>query len=328
MTPAALILTSDFELSHMVRAAVERFGIGTGFALRTSDAIDHLQKNKFDLLIVDCSELEPGCIALRQMRLNRTHRSAVSIAIVANREHAKYVCDSGANFVVEHANYESEISATLRTAYGLVLRERGRYNRFPLGAPIELRSADFFSEGYIENISQGGVCVRGISREISFPVQLKFALEEPSAQLQIAANPVWQRDGRIGLQFTTMSRKNRMELDNWLAREFERVAKVLPPRMSVSAGVGLGESESSDHARVFGKSGEIHAIITAIIRGGPVRARCSSCQMTITFGNTIGAPLDQERKLREAFAAHLQEKHPEELGSQETCGQAKEIYRS
>ena len=39
MTPEALILTSDFELSHMVRVAVERFGITAGVALGTPDAL-------------------------------------------------------------------------------------------------------------------------------------------------------------------------------------------------------------------------------------------------------------------------------------------------
>jgi hypothetical protein len=329
MTPAALILTSDLELSQTVRAAVERFGIDTGFALRTSDALDHLQKNKFDLLIVDCSALEQGCNALRQMRMSRTHRSAVAIAIVGDREHAKYVCDSGANFVVKHASYETEISTTLRTAYGLVLRERGRYNRFPLDVTVEVRDVDFVIEGMIENISQGGVCVRGISRTLSCAVELKFALDEPRTEFQIGANAVWQRHRHVGFQFTTMSPESRINLDSWLAREFERVAKVLPPRMSLTAGAGLGQSESSDHARVFGKSGEIRAIVTAVIRGGPVRARCSSCQMTMTFGNFIGAPLDQERRLREAFAAHLEERHPEELGSGEISPQPKdESYRS
>jgi len=60
-------------------------------------------------------------------------------------------------------------------------------------------------------------------------------------------------------------------------------------------------------------AGEIHPIVTAIIRGGPVRARCSSCQTTITFGDTINAPLEQERKLREAFVAHLHERHEGEM---------------
>lgn len=312
MTPAALILTSDCELSQTIRTAVERFGIDTGFALRMSDAMNHLQKNKFDLLIVDCTDLEQGCIALRQMRIHRTHRSAVSIAIVADREHAKYVSNSGANFVISRANYEIELATTLRTAYGLVLRERGRYNRFALAAPIELRGGDFLDQGYIENISQGGLCVRGMSRNYLSAVQLKFALDEPSAIIQVMANPVWHRDGRVGFQFTSMSTNNRIALDNWLAVEFERVAKVLPPRVSQTAPAGLLH-ESSEVSRTLGKPVEIHPIVTAVIRGGPVRARCSSCQMTITFGTTIGSALDQERKLREAFTLHLQQKHPKEV---------------
>jgi hypothetical protein len=312
MTPAALILTSDFELCHMVRVAVERFGIDVGFALRMTDAIKHLEKNKFDLLVIDCSDLEQGCAALRQMRLHRTHRSAVAIAVVTSRAHTKAVSDSGAHFVVERAKCETEISATLRTAYGLVLRERGRYNRFPLDAPVQIRCGEYFTDAQIENISQGGVCIRGVARQLQAPVQLKFALEETSAPLQLTGNPVWQRNERVGIQFTNVPGSSRTELDEWLAGKSEYLAK-LPLRLPVGTGGSVDQPDSPDQSRVFGKSGEIRAIVTAIIRGGPVRARCSACKATITFGNTIGAPLDQERKLREAFISHLHDVHPEQL---------------
>jgi len=312
MTPAALLVTSDFELCQMVRVAVERFGIDVGFALRTADAIKHLEKNKFDLLVVDCTDLEPGCAALRQMRLHRTHRSAVAIGIVESRDDSQEVSESGAQFLVERATYETEIPVTLRTAYGLVLQERGRYNRFPLGATVQVRCGEYFLEAYIENISQGGVCIRGVARELEAPVQLRFSLEETSAPLELSGNPVWQRNDRVGVQFTSMRHSSRQELDEWLAQKFESLAK-LPPRLPVTTGGVFERAEFHDQSRIFGKSGEIRAIVTAIIRGGPVRARCSACQQTITFGNTIGAPLDQERKLREAFIAHMHDAHPEQL---------------
>lgn len=312
MTPAALILTSDFKLCHSVRVAVERFGIDVGFALRTTDAIKHLEKNKFDLLVIDCSDLEHGCAALRQMRLHRTHRSAVAIGIIDNREDSKTVSDSGAQFVVERATYESEIPVTLRTAYALVLQERGRYNRFPLGAPVQVRCGEYFTEAYIENISQGGLCIRGVTRQLEAPLHLRFSLDETSAPLEVSGNPVWQRNDRLGVQFTSLRRSSRQELDEWLAQKFESLTK-LPPRLPVMASGAFAPHASPDQLRVFGKSGEIRAIVTAIIRGGPVRARCSACQQTITFGNTIGAPLDQERKLREAFIMHMHEAHAEQL---------------
>ena len=311
MTPGALIVTSDFELCHMVRLAVERFGIAAGVALSPADALTQLERNKFDLVIVDCSELESGCAALRKMRLNPNHRSAVAVAMVVDREHSRYVSDSGANFVIAHSNYEAEVAATLRSAYGLVLRERGRYNRFVLDSAVKIRCGDYRGTGQILNISQGGICIGGISGALTGHVQLKFALDAGKAALQVSGNIVWQREHRIGVQFTNMTKSSREILDTWLAHEFEVQAKAQKPAI---AG-GVRDFDIGEHARtaVYSNAGEIRPIVTAIIRGGPVRARCSACQATITFGNTIAAPLEQERKLREAFIAHVREKHQAQL---------------
>lgn len=313
MIPEALIVTNDFELCHMVRLAVESFGISAAIALSPADALKQIAQRKFDLVIVDCSDLEHGCSALRKMRLNPTHRSAVSVAIVINREHTRYVCDSGANFVVSHANYELEISATLRSAYGLVLRERGRYNRFPMNCPVKVRCGDFRGEALLLNISQGGLCLTGVGR-LSGPIQLSFMLEAEKPPLQVKGNVVWQREQRTGVQFTQMSKSARSELDDWLAREFEARAKIQRPALAGNGRENLSASDSSRTA-VYGNAEGIHPIVTAIIRGGPVRARCSACQATISFGNTISQPLEQERKLREAFLSHVQEKHPSEVAA-------------
>ena len=315
MTPEALILTSDFELSHMVRVAVERFGITAGIALHAPDALKHLERNKFDLVIVDCSDLDQGCTALRKMRLSRTHRSAVSIAIVGDRGHAKYVSDSGANFVVSHANYEVEIMATLRSAYGLVLRERGRYNRFPSTSAVNVRLGALVVDGRIRNISQGGICISGVKDVLDGHVQLRFALEEGSIPIQASGRVAWQREGLVGIEFQTMTKASRSELEQWLSEQFEIQTKVRPP-VTIATGKGADENIIPiDAARTAdtAHAKEIYPIVTAIIRGGPVRARCSSCQATITFGNTISAPFEQERKLRDAFAVHLRERHEGEL---------------
>ncbi|MBV9435550.1 MAG: PilZ domain-containing protein [Acidobacteria bacterium] len=312
MTPEALIITSDFELCHMVRLAVERFGITAAIALSPADALQQLARNKFDLVVVDCSNLEHGCAALRKMRLNPTHRSAVSIAIVLDRDHTRYVCDSGANFVVAHATYETEVPCTLRSAYGLVLRERGRYNRFPLAGTVLVRAGGSQRTAQLLNISQGGICISGISEPISGTVQLRLSLEDGRAPLAMSGNVVWQREQRVGVQFTSMPKASRTELDAWLAAQFDAQSKAHRPALPLGPKEGF---EPLDLSRTSAPTnpGGIHPIVTAIIRGGPVRARCSGCQATIALGNTIGTALEQERKLREAFVAHVQEKHHTEL---------------
>lgn len=311
MIPEALIVTSDFELCHMVRLAVERFGIGAAIALSAADAFKQIERRKFDLVVVDCSDLEHGCAALRKMRLNPTHRSVVAIAIVVDRDHTRYVCGSGANFVVAHANYETEIPSALRSGYGLILRERGRYNRFALNRPVDVRSAEFRGEGQILNVSQGGVCITGIGNPLSGSVQLRFALAPDKSSLQISGNVAWQREQRLGVQFTNMSKACRSELDTWLAREFEAQAKIQRPAWE--ANVRDARELHENRTAVYGNTQGIHPIVTAIVRGGPVRARCSACQATISLGNTISTPLEQERKLRDAFLAHVQEKHHAQL---------------
>jgi CheY-like chemotaxis protein len=307
MKPEALILSADRELSHVLRAAVERFGIVADATAENENDLGQLQTNKFDLVVVDCSDLERGCAALREVRQHQTHRSAVSIAIVKGQENVQRASDAGADYVVSHANYEVEIAGTLRSAYGLILRERGRYSRFPLVAKVQIRSESFSAEAWILNVSQGGLCLRGVNQSIRGNLQLRFALEEERMPIDLSAAPVWQREGEVGLQFTSITKAGRAELEDWLARQFEIQTLVRPPSRTHSPN-GITES-AEPRSSSLPSSGDIRPVVTAIIRGGPVRARCSECRADIQFGGSVGDSIEQERKLREAFAAHVREKH-------------------
>ena len=315
MKPEALILTSNLELSQAIRAAVERFGIATGAGVSGGDVLDELQRNKFDLVVVDCSNIEQGCAALREIRLSPTHRSAVSIAIVGEHSNREQVSEAGADFIVSHANYPIEIATTLRSAYGLILRERGRYSRFPLVAEVHVRCGSFSTGGWILNVSQGGVCIRGIDQPITGTLQMRFALEEGAVEIELAGTVVWQRDGLTGIQFTAMTKADRAELEDWLSRQFEIQTLVRPPQSKNRAAAPIVEPPPAPDPRtpVVPIPGGLHPIVTAIIRGGPVRARCSGCRADIPLGSNIGDSIEQERKLRDAFARHVQEKHAAEL---------------
>jgi DNA-binding NarL/FixJ family response regulator len=307
MKPEALILSADRELSHVLRAAVERFGIVADAGPENHNSLDQLETNKFDLVVVDCSDLERGCAALRGVRQHGTHHSAVSIAIVEGQENIQRASDAGADYVVSHANYEIEIASTLRSAYGLILRERGRYSRFPLVAKAQLRSESASAEAWILNVSQGGVCVRGVNQPLSGTIELRFALEEQKASIEVSGTAVWQRDGEVGIQFTSISKADRRDLEDWLARQFEIQTLVRPAAYARSASQAAASSDT--RAASLPNSGDLHPVVTAIIRGGPVRARCSECRADIPFGGSVGDSIEQERKLREAFAVHVRDKH-------------------
>lgn len=315
MKPEALILTGNVELSQAIRAAVERFGIATGAGVKGGDVLEELQRNKFDLVVVDCLNVEQGCAALREIRLSPTHRSAVSIAIVGEHGSREQVSEAGADFIVSHANYPVEIATTLRSAYGLILRERGRYSRFPLVAEVHVQCGEFSTDAWILNVSQGGVCIRGIEQPLSGGLHLRFAFEDTGRLVELTGNVVWQRDGLTGVQFTSMTKADRSELEGWLSRQFEIQTLVRPPIPSTRVAVMVAEHPPASEARTPAVHipGGLHPIVTAIIRGGPVRARCSGCQADIVMGSSIGDSIEQERKLRDAFARHVHEKHAAEL---------------
>jgi hypothetical protein len=265
-------------------------------------------------VVVDCSNVEQGCAALREIRLSPTHRSAVSIAIVGEHGNREQVSQAGADFIVSHANYSVEIATTLRSAYGLILRERGRYSRFPLVAEVQVRCGAFSAEGWILNVSQGGVCIRGIDEALTGSLHMRFAFDEGGPPVELTGNIVWQRDGLTGVQFTSMTKADRSELEGWLSRQFEIQTLVRPPVPS-RVPIQIVEHPPASEPRTPSVPipGGLHPIITAIIRGGPVRARCSGCQADIPLGSNIGDSIEQERKLRDAFARHIQEKHAAEL---------------
>jgi hypothetical protein len=143
-------------------------------------------------------------------------------------------------------------------------------------------------------------------------LQLKFSLSEEK-QIQATGARAWQRDRRTGIQFTNVSKDYREQLDQWLSLQSEQQAKTIPAvtnAMLSDVPIDIDPMAHASTAEVDDPN-QPRAIVTAIIRGGPVRAKCSACLAIITFGNTIGAPLDQERKLREAFIEHLRQKHAE-----------------
>jgi CheY-like chemotaxis protein len=311
MTPEALILTADFELCHMVRIAVERLGIDADVALRGADAAKHLERKKFDVVIVDFLDSSEACSLLKGTRSSRTNRSAIAIAIAGNGDDLRLAFDAGANFVVQRSSYETEIAATLRSAYGLILRERGRYNRFPLNTSIHIQSSATNIEAWSLNISEGGVCVSALELIPDGNLQLRFSLGEKG--IVTAGVRAWQRDRRSGVQFTNLSTRCRADLDEWLALQSDQQVKTIPAVTNAIVSAVPVDIDPMAHAVAVEVNDpkQPRAIVTAIIRGGPVRAKCSACLAIINFGNTIGAPLDQERKLREAFLEHLRQKHSE-----------------
>ncbi len=54
---------------------------------------------------------------------------------------------------------------------------------------------------------------------------------------------------------------------------------------------------------------EPEPIVTKTLDGRITEAKCSDCHEQLEMGNDVGSVAEQEEKMEDAFARHVQEKH-------------------
>jgi CheY-like chemotaxis protein len=194
-----------------------------------------LDKQKFEAVIVDLLLGDEAVLVLRQLRLSRANRTAVTFAITTATQ-ASARPDS--TFVLQRPLSAAAINQTLRAAFGMMVRERRRYFRCPVAIPALLRArqpADLLCQTV--NISEGGVAIKVPAILDSEFALLRFSLPGRTSQLFAETKVVWRgHGGLVGLQFESLAAPQKQELQEWLAR---RLDETLPENVAaLFRGVG------------------------------------------------------------------------------------------
>jgi c-di-GMP-binding flagellar brake protein YcgR len=126
--------------------------------------------------------------------------------------------------VIEKPLSAERIVRALRAAHGLIVRERRRYFRLPLDATVTIETMgketarwnviDVSERGLGAIVPDGQQVPRG-------SVKIKFRIPQVVEAIEGKALVVWDRTGKVGLEFTTLQPNSRVELDKWIARRFE-----------------------------------------------------------------------------------------------------------
>jgi hypothetical protein len=194
-----------------------------------------LDKQKFEAVIVDLLLGDEAVLVLRQLRLSRANRTAVTFAITtATQDSAR----PDSTFVLQRPLSAAAINQTLRAAFGMMVRERRRYFRCPVAIPALLRArqpADLLCQTV--NISEGGVAIKVPAILDSEFALLRFSLPGRTSQLFAETKVVWRgHGGLVGLQFESLAAPQKQELQEWLAR---RLDETLPENVAaLFRGVG------------------------------------------------------------------------------------------
>jgi CheY-like chemotaxis protein len=200
MSIAVALLVSDDPVNiHQFSHALKELSISPDVCQETPTAVRLLNCRKFDAVIVDFQLGEQSGVILDAVRLSPLNRTAVTFAISGSDTETTAVFRERSGFLFERPFSAQSIRSTLKPAYGLILRERRRYFRFPLAIPVTiLRQSKPEVRCYSVNISEGGMAVSTfVPLSAGEEVQVQFTLPDHKVPFLAESKIRWWKTGHL-----------------------------------------------------------------------------------------------------------------------------------
>jgi len=218
-----LLVSHDPVAIQQLSESMQKLAMSPELCADVSNALDLLNRRKFEALIVDLQAGDQANAIVEKVRLSPAHRTAVIFAISNSDAETASAFKAGANFVLRRPLSPISIDRNLKVAYGLIVRERRRYFRCPVEIPAKISGPDNPEiHGHTLNISEGGIAINTpVILEPGIKVQVEFALPGRPFTFAAEAAVCWRKNNYLGLQFASLSQQLTSELQEWLARRLE-----------------------------------------------------------------------------------------------------------
>ena len=219
----ALIISKDKSTVASFRRVLQANSIRVNVSGSSEAAQKELQGSTFDAVIIDCDDLAGGVQILSNIRQIENNRKAVVFALLHGATTSKNAYDLGSNFVLKKPLSASMISRTVQAGRGLIMSDRRRHFRCPVGAVAKLKYGRKAAiEGTLLNVSDSGMAVLIDAKETpSGKIVVNFQLPESSLPIDGTCLIQWASAGKLGLRFVEMAPESRLELNRWLTRKIQ-----------------------------------------------------------------------------------------------------------
>jgi ActR/RegA family two-component response regulator len=135
----ALIVSEDAVTTRQLAEAMQELALSVEVCIKVSDALDRVNHRKLEVVVIDFSLGNQAILVLQQVRASASNRTAVIFAITDSSEETAYALKAGSSSALERPMTIASIRHTLNAAYGLIVRERRRYFRYPISVPAAAR---------------------------------------------------------------------------------------------------------------------------------------------------------------------------------------------
>ncbi len=221
----ALLVSADPVAIQQFSHALQELSIPPEVCREIPAAVGLLKRRKFDAVIVDLQLGMQSGVILDQVHLSSLNRTAVTFGIGNNDAAGTAAFRKKSQFVFERPLSAESIHKTLRPAYGLILRERRRYFRYPVSIPIIIQresKPDLRCNSL--NISAGGMALTThVPLVPGEKVRVWFTLPDHEAPVLAESTIRWSKTGHLGVRFVSMADDHNSELQAWLSHKLEQI---------------------------------------------------------------------------------------------------------
>jgi diguanylate cyclase (GGDEF)-like protein/PAS domain S-box-containing protein len=219
----ALLVSADPVTIQQFSLALRELYISPDACQDAASAGLLLKHRKFDAVIVDLQLGEQSGLILDEVHLSSSNRTAVTFGISDNDAEVTAGFRKKSQFVFERPLSAQSIHKTLKPAYGLILRERRRYFRYPVSIPVIIRTeSNEEVPCNTVNISGGGMA---LSTHVPLlpgeNVHVQFTVPDHTAPIFAQSAICWSKTGHLGVRFVSISEEHTSELQVWLSQKLE-----------------------------------------------------------------------------------------------------------
>jgi ActR/RegA family two-component response regulator len=220
----ALVVSEDAVITKQLTDAMEELALSVEVCGKIADALDRVNHTKLEVAVIDLSLGNQAILFLERVRASASNRTAITFAVTNNSAQTAAALKGGSAFTLQKPLTIEAIRHTFKAAYGLIVRERRRYFRYPISVPAAgTRKGESEIFGKTINISEKGMAL-STSTPLAPGTELKiqFTLPDPRLDLTADCKVCWNNDkGQAGLLFVFIASNLASDLQSWLARRLE-----------------------------------------------------------------------------------------------------------
>src|SRR5437667_11584211 len=243
MSLQSLVFCPDEKIVRVLRRVLSDLEIAVERCSDADSAIRKLTRQRFEAVIVDCSDEDVASQVLKSARFAPCNKHAVAVAIVDGTTKLRSAFELGAHFVLYKPISSERAKASFRAVRALMKRERRRNIRVAIEIPVTLILKDGGQQRAVtSDLSEGGIAMQSSQRPKKMgPMSIQFTLPGTSHVVKCMGEVAWENASRqTGIRFADMAPETRDRLKAWISNHSPESERDDPPVQCKLTDLSLG----------------------------------------------------------------------------------------